>query len=280
VPTPTTARRCTTTCSRPRTTTSSSSCPYPPTDPHIEYGLGHPHDGAWQARLGDLLAAPGELLRIQLRWAVEHDQRERVRLLAENGVDISSPYRGDGPAWAPGDGRTPVELALMCGNREIADHLVSLGAPLPEPDPVTDLVAAAFRADRPAVAAIRARHPGVAAEARRARPGLMVWAAAQARPGAVELLAELGFDVDALGRADAPVEEEWETALHHSAGEGKVELTRRLLALGADPLVRDRRFDATPLDWAVHLHQPLTAELLTPLTPPTASGGTGAPGSG
>ena len=77
--------------------------------------------------------------------------------------------------------------------------------------------------------------PAPSAQARRARPGLMVWAAAQAPAGTVELLAELGFDVNALGRADAPVEQEWETALHHSAGEGKVELTRRLLALGADP---------------------------------------------
>jgi hypothetical protein len=82
----------------------------------------------------------------------------------------------------------------------------------------------------------------------------------------VELLAGLGFDVNALGRADAPVEQEWETALHHSAGAGDVELTRRLLALGADPHIRDRRFDATPLDWARHLRQPATAAVLEALT--------------
>lgn len=239
---------------------------FSPVNDHLEllfeYGLGRPHAGAWQARVGDLVAAPDELLRIQLRWAVEHDQRERVRLLTEHGVDFRSPFRGDGPAWAPGDGRTPVELARLCGNMEIADYLVAHGAPAPEPDPVSDLIAAAFRVDRSAVAGIRARHAGVVAQARRARPGLIVWAAAQAPAGAVELLAELGFDVNALARADAPVEQEWETALHHSAGEGNVELTRRLLALGADPQIRDRRFDATPLDWARHLHQPSTAEIL------------------
>ncbi|MFG2041750.1 hypothetical protein [Dactylosporangium sp. NPDC048998] len=42
--------------------------------------------------------------------------------------------------------------------------------------------------------------------------------------------------------------------------------TSRLLALGADPHIRDRRFDATALDWARHLHQRATAELLEPLT--------------
>ena len=49
-------------------------------------------------------------------------------------------------------------------------------------------------------------------------------------------------------------------------GEGNVELTRRLLDLGADPDLRDRRFDATPLDWARHLHQLSTAALLEPVT--------------
>ncbi|HKT04084.1 MAG TPA: hypothetical protein VJT31_31560, partial [Rugosimonospora sp.] len=93
------------------------------------------------------------------------------------------------------------------------------------------------------------------------RPGLVVWAAARA-PGAVELVVELGFDVNAFGRADVPVEQEWQTALHHSAGEGDVELTRRLLALGADRTLRDRRFDATPRDWALHFDQWPAAELL------------------
>ena len=254
---------------------------FSPVNDHLEllfeYGLGHPHAGGWQARLGEAAPDPGDLLRTQLRWAVEHDQRERVRLLAEHGVDVRSPFRGDGPVWAARDGRTPAELALLCGNREIAEYLVALGAPPPAPNPADELVAAAFRADRAAVDAVRARHPEAAERARRARPGLMVWAAAQAPAGTVELLAELGFDVNALGRADAPVEQEWETALHHAAGEGDVDLARRLLALGADPTIRDHRFGATPLDWARHLNQPTTEALLAPLTDPPGRDVTGAP---
>jgi hypothetical protein len=99
-----------------------------------------------------------------------------------------------------------------------------------------------------------------------------VWAAAQASVETITLLAELGFDVNAYGRGDAPVEEAWETALHHSAMTGNVELTRRLLELGADPDLRDQRFDATPLDWAWHFHQPSTAALLGPVVAPPASG--------
>ncbi|MEV6932366.1 ankyrin repeat domain-containing protein [Dactylosporangium sp. NPDC051485] len=94
----------------------------------------------------------------------------------------------------------------------------------------------------------------------------MFWAAARASVSTVALLAGLGFDVNAPGRADAPVEEPWETALHHAAGAGDVALARRLLELGADPRSRDRRFGATPLDWARHLGRPATAALLEPLT--------------
>ncbi|SHN44923.1 ankyrin repeat domain-containing protein [Cryptosporangium aurantiacum] len=236
---------------------------FSPANDHLvllfEYGLGHARSESWSARL---VASPGHMLRTQLRWAVEHDQLDRVRLLTVHGVNIDSPYEGDRPVWAAGDGRTPIELALLYGNTEIADYLLAHGARPPRPDPVSELIAAAFRADRAAVQSVRDRNPGVLEETLRARPGLVVWGAAQAPAGVVELLVELGFGVNALGRADAPVEQEWETALHHSAGEGDVDLTRRLLALGADPLVRDRRFDATPLDWARHLHQEATARLL------------------
>jgi ankyrin repeat protein len=235
---------------------------------HLEllfgYGLGRGDGGPWKARAGHLVDGPAVLLRTQLRWAVEHNQAERVRLLVEHGVDFRSAYLGDGPAWRPGDGRTPAELARLNGYPEIADYLVAQGAPAPDPDPVSDLIAAVLRADVSTVEQIRAEHPEVVSEARRSRPGLIVWAAARAPVRAVELLVELGFEVNALGRADAPVEEPWETALHHSAGTGDLGLTRRLLELGADRGIRDKRFDATPLDWARHLNQHSTAELLEP----------------
>jgi hypothetical protein len=232
----------------------------------FEYGLGTGAGGPWQARVGGVGDPPARMLRVLLRWAVEHHQPDRVRLLVEHGVDFRSPFVGDGPAWSPGDSRTPVELAVLNGDTGIVDYLVAQGAPPPAPDPVRELIAAAFRADRAEVERIRSAHPDAVVQARAGRPGLMVWAAAQAPAGTIALLAELGFDVNAFGRADAPVEQPWETALHHSAGAGDVALTRHLLELGADPNLRDRRFDATPLGWALHLHHLPTAELLEPLT--------------
>jgi hypothetical protein len=213
------------------------------------YGLGRGDGGVWRARVGlELLDAPADQLRELLGWAVDHDQVERVRLLLAHGVDAD-------PAV--------LVRAELSGHAEIAAMLRSAGATAPGLSPVEALVAAAFRADRAAVARLRARHPTVVDEARRARPGLVVWAAARGRPDTVALLVELGFDVNAYGRTDAPVEQPWETALHHAAGNGDLALTRLLLSLGADPDLRDTRFDGTPLDWARHFERPATADLLS-----------------
>ena len=101
-----------------------------------------------------------------------------------------------------------------------------------------------------------------AAEASAQRPGLMVWAATQGRLEVVRLLAQFGFDVNAFGRSDVPVEQPWQTALHQAAGDGDIEMTRLLLSLGADPNLRDRRFGATPSGWARHSHRPAVVALL------------------
>lgn len=95
----------------------------------------------------------------------------------------------------------------------------------------------------------------------------MVWAAARHKPDAIGHLVELGFDVNALGRSDGPVEQAWQTALHTAAGDGDVELVRLLLDLGADPGIKDARFHSTPLGWARHFEHQAVVELLVPLTP-------------
>ena len=65
-----------------------------------------------------------------------------------------------------------------------------------------------------------------------------------------------------MGRHDLPVDQPWETALHVAAGDDDAELVRTLLELGADPTIRDSRFDATAGDWARHFHHAAAAALL------------------
>ena len=41
---------------------------------------------------------------------------------------------------------------------------------------------------------------------------------------------------------------------------------RLLIGLGADPSIRDARFDSTPLGWAEHFQHQAVADFLRPLT--------------
>ncbi|HYJ74981.1 MAG TPA: ankyrin repeat domain-containing protein, partial [Kineosporiaceae bacterium] len=235
-----------------------------PDDSHLEllfaYGLGRGDGGPWRARLGPAADTPEEMLGRQLWWAVVHDLRARVRLLARHGVDVRRPVTYDGSRRA---GDTPATLAAVNGSPELAAELVALGSPPPPDDGPEALVAALLAGDRPRIGRLSAH----VEEVRRRRPALVVWAVARRLPSAVPVLVELGFDVNALGRSDAPIEQPWESGLHAAAQSGDVGLVRLLLDLGASTQIRDARFGGTPLDWARHFERVDVARLLEPLTP-------------
>jgi ankyrin repeat protein len=157
-------------------------------------------------------------------------------------------------------------MAATTGHAGLVDYLVEHGAPPPGLDPAGAFVAAALAGDRASLDRLQNDHPGLAAQVREARPALITWAAACGLPEAVEILAGLGFDVNAKGRTDMPSDQPWQTALHKAAEDGNLELARTLLRLGADPDIRDHRFDSTPLGWARYFGQQPLIELLEPLT--------------
>jgi ankyrin repeat protein len=225
----------------------------------FDYGLGRDTRGPWHRLLGESLEAPTEMLRSLLAWAVVHDQRDRVALLARHGVDIVSPFTEQ---RSPRRG-TPVEVALSNGHRELADQLRSLGAPPPRLRPGDAFVAAVLAGDAEAVQRAPAQ---VVAAIRRKRTGLVTWAAAQGAPNAVELLVSAGFDVNALGRSDLPSNDPWHTALHVAAETGNLTLAVKLVELGADPNIADKHYKSTPLGWARYFDQPAMVELLEPIT--------------
>jgi hypothetical protein len=234
----------------------------------LSHGLGRGDGGPWRARFGMRADSPAELIQGQLRWAVTHDMRDRVRLLAEHGADLRSPFKSAEDrlvkCYNACDGRTPAEVAAICGCLAVLDWLVEHGGvPRPAAEGADGLIAAALAGDRHAAR----RCAGHAAAARAQRPGLIVWAASRRAWPAVPLLAELGWDVNARARVDVPMEQEWETALHEAAGSGEIDAARMLIELGADPGIRDARFRATPLGWADHFGHQAMADYLRPLTP-------------
>jgi ankyrin repeat protein len=178
-------------------------------------------------------------------------------------VDLVTPFEPDGGS---GHGRTVTAVAATTWHADLVGYLVAHGAPPLDLTPGEAFIAAALAADQAGIAALLTDHPGLAEEVRAARPALVTWAAACGNPAAAQVLVDLGFDVNARGRTDIPSDEPWQTALHEAAGNGNVELARALLRLGADPDIRDARFDGTPLGWARYFGQDAVAELLAPLT--------------
>ena len=223
------------------------------------YGLGSNTRGPWHRLLGESIESPTEMLRSLLGWAIIHDQRDRVALLAEHGVDVVSPFTEQ---RTPRRG-TPVEVALMNGHRELAEQLRALGAPPPRLNAGDAFVAAVLAGEAGALDRTPAE---VVAAVRQKRPGLVTWAAAEGAPGAVELLILAGFDVNARGRSDIPSNEPWHTALHVAAENGDLELAQRLVKLGADPNITDKHYKSTPLGWAWYFDRPALINLLEPIT--------------
>jgi ankyrin repeat protein len=217
----------------------------------FDHGLGRDADGPWHRLLGEALDPPELMLRKLLHWAVLHDQRDRVALLAEHGVDVVSRFADQR--------HTPVELALLSGHRQLADQLRALGGRPARLDRRDGFVAAVLAGD---VEAARQTPSEVVEAVRRQRTGLMTWAASQGGAKAVTLLAELGFDLNSLGRSDLPSNQPWQTALHVAAENDDLALAETLLRLGADPGIRDARFQGSALDWARYFDRPVLIELL------------------
>jgi ankyrin repeat protein len=225
----------------------------------LEFGLGTGDGGPWRRRLGDALDPPAEMVRGQLAWAITHGLADRVRLLVSHGVELTEPFD---------DAVTVTSMAATTGHPELIDYLMEHGAPALDLGPADAFVAAALAADRERMGRLLADHPELAGRLREERPALITWAAACGSAAAVEFLSELGFDVNARGRTDVPSDQPWQTALHKAAEDGNLELARTLLRLGADPDIRDERFDSTPLGWARYFSRPALIELLEPVTQP------------
>ncbi|MEY2425763.1 MAG: hypothetical protein QOI61_1335 [Actinomycetota bacterium] len=217
----------------------------------FEFGLGQGDGGPWKKMLTSAREAPSEMLRAQLRWAIHHDMRDRVRLLAENGVDLTTPF--DDERFGHCHGRTPAQFAALCGNAVIVKTLAAHGAVSAPLSDVDGFIGALMTGDSDEIARFpEADYPDIAQRARQERPSLIVQAAAAGRPKAVEAAVMAGFDINALGRADSPCEMPWQTALHVAVEQNNEQMVDLLLTLGADPSITDARFNATPAGWAEH----------------------------
>jgi ankyrin repeat protein len=91
----------------------------------------------------------------------------------------------------------------------------------------------------------------------------LTWAAANGRVAAIRCLVELGADVNRRGTFGGPDHGQGVTALHLAAQSGQAEAVETLLALRADPTMRDAIHGGTPAGWAQYGCHPELAERLS-----------------
>ena len=86
----------------------------------VDFGLGSAKDGPWYRRFGSQLTAPTELLDDELEVAAHRGLPNRMRFLAELGLDLDRPVGRSR--------RTPWELAIAGGHTDVIDVLTQAGA--------------------------------------------------------------------------------------------------------------------------------------------------------
>jgi ankyrin repeat protein len=159
---------------------------------------------------------------------------ELVHVLLEGGAD---------PAAAGPDGRTPHQLAARAGRADLARLVRSYGAG-PSATDVDLFLSACRNADRPAAERHLARGRVRVDELDNEDRAALFRAAEAGNLAAVSLMLDFGFPIDACG-------DDGGTALHAAAYNGCNDITRLLLARGADPRARDTTWNDTALGWAI-----------------------------
>lgn len=185
-----------------------------------------------------LTSALGDLERTR-----EHLDREpesiRVRV-SERYFPKKNPRAGGTIYnWTLGGSTTPHAAAMKFGHRAVYDLLIARSPA------ATRLVAACDAGDEGAIARLLAGTPDLASTLEADDRARLPNAAQSNDLRTVRLMLGAGWPVDARGDHDA-------TALHWAAWHGNAAMVRELLQHGSSLEARDRRYDATPLDWATH----------------------------
>jgi ankyrin repeat protein len=231
-----------------------------PDDDHVklllEYGLGQGEGGPWFKRFlqqwpcadWGYACTPADLLAYQLRYAIGAGALDRVKLFVENGADV-----------------TGITLSQTDSTPEITDFLVAKGAKriTRTLSPVEEIAAACDRDDADRVRELVANDPSLLDD-----PGLLTWAAVDARVESLRLLVELGLDVNNLGCHTAgPAALPGASLLWWAAHANRLDTVQLLVELGADVHAREPEYGSTPLSGADYKGHREVVEFLVQFAP-------------
>lgn len=165
-----------------------------------------------------------------------------------------------------GHDRLPLSAALLFGRLECVTALIACGAR------TDNLVFAAAAGQLDWVRRWLDRDPSLEATACTSFPldddrvtlaeQAMVFASLCGRLDIVRLLLDRGTHIDAT-----PPGSHWTaTALHAAAGQGQRAVVELLVERGADQSIKDVRYQATPLDWAIDMARDDVVAILSELS--------------
>jgi ankyrin repeat protein len=183
------------------------------------------------------------------------DEETPLHRVARNGYGATHAElllrNGARPDARRSDERTPFALAVRTANDEVAGALRAAGADRSGVTAMDELLGACLRGDETTAR----RHAGLLPSSPDER-SVLCRAVLEERPASLRLMKELGFDLGwetGLGSAASGSGGGHSgTALHHAAWNGKIEMVRMLLELGAPVDARDSTHHGTPLGWARH----------------------------
>jgi ankyrin repeat protein len=158
-----------------------------------------------------------------------------VRALLAHGAD---------PNQRRNDGRTPYRIALRHGNVEIAEILRAHGATTDGVAPIEEFLGACLAADGDRARAVLVEHPDLMASLTDEDRWAVCDAVLHDRADAVRLMVSLGFSLTWTRDGGTP--------LHWAAWNGKADLVKVLLELGAPVNQRDTQFGSSALGWTAH----------------------------
>ena len=182
------------------------------------------------------------MLAYQLQWAARWNYPDRVCLLVENGADVNRPSNRP-------DARSPFDEAIYHGNEAIAEYLATRGARSIPLDDLDRFAGACISGDRDRARALLARDPLLVDKLGERGNALTDNAIGSDNRDAVQLMAELGFDLNASG-------------VHEAARYGHLDMIKLLVELGVDPSHRDAGHGIDAIGHASHYQQDHVVEYL------------------
>ncbi|MFK7820793.1 MAG: ankyrin repeat domain-containing protein, partial [Planctomycetaceae bacterium] len=198
----------------------------------LEFGLGPDSCSNWLLEEdGNLIPNQKQTLQYQLQHAIGAGFVDRARLCVEGGADLTTPL----------DGRPFYEQALLAGDKELAEYLVSRGAERCALDRTTAFAAACLTNNEPAAVRMLEEDPTLLADTQTSVPELISRPVDTSKYETVRLLVRLGIDL-----------ERNHTPLHSATWGGDLHMVKLLVELGCNPRRQDGSHHATPMQWATY----------------------------